>query len=111
MLLGLLFADQAFDAPGLTGPAQLFMLKIRPDTNQLLLPIKESLLQSPLFQAIETTVNGFEMAVTQQMSYATLRGHFAKWGQTTGFELPLKPYAFRRGNGEALDSSCESQSH
>lgn len=44
------------------------------------------------------------------MPAGKLRNCFAKWGQITGFELPLKPYAFRRGNGEALDSSSESYS-
>lgn len=105
MLLGLLFDDEAFEAPGLIGPEELFRLRIPPTLNQLVLPLKDSLSQVPLFKNSERTMNGFEMSKTKAMPSGSLRTCFTKWGQITGFELPLKPYAFRRGNGEALDSS------
>ena len=50
MLLSLVFADQAFDAPGLTGPKQLFRLRVPPGLNQQELPIKEEMTGVPLFR-------------------------------------------------------------
>lgn len=105
MLLGLLFADEAFAAPGLSGPEQLFRLRVPNMLNQLLLPMKDDLLERPIFQDTQQTAYGTRMCPSKHLSASNLRTYFSKWGQITGFELPLKPYAFRRGNGEALDSS------
>ena len=110
MLLGLLFADHAFAAPELTGPEQLFRLRIPDSLNQLVLPTKDSILKQPIFRSTVQTAYGVQICPTKQMTASNLRNSFSKWGQITGFELPLKPYAFRRGNGEALDSSGKSGS-
>jgi hypothetical protein len=107
MLLGLLFADHAFAAPQLTGPEQLFRLRIPDSLNQLVLPTKDSMSKQPIFRSTVKTAYGVQICPTKQMTASNLRSSFAKWGQITGFELPLKPYAFRRGNGEALDSSSK----
>lgn len=42
------------------------------------------------------------------MSCATLRERMKQLGKLTGIKLLLGPYCFRRGHGEALNSSSES---
>lgn len=108
MLLSLVFADQAFDAPGLTGPEQLFRLRVPPGLNQQELPIKEEMTGVPLFRRLESTVHGLRVSAAAAATDNWLRGRLASLGAVTGFELPVGPYCFRRGNGEALDSSSTS---
>ena len=103
MMLALLFSDNAFAAPDLTGPNQLFRLRVPDMLNQLVLPTKQSLSDRPIFQDTMQTAYGIRMNPSKPLSSSKLRTYFSRWGQITGFELPLKPYAFRRGNGEALD--------
>ncbi|GIZ48168.1 hypothetical protein CKM354_001124100 [Cercospora kikuchii] len=103
MLLGLLFADDAFAVPDLS-PAELFQLRIPPGKRELRIPIKQSKAELPLFRRTERTVRGLRVsndAVTENW----LRERLRRLGTITNFEMPVKPYCFRRGHGEALDSS------
>ena len=72
--------------------------------------MKDSVTKQPVFRSTVRTAYGIQICSTKQMTASNLRSSFSKWGQITGFELPLKPYAFRRGNGEALDSLGKSGS-
>lgn len=106
MLLGLLFADDAFAVPDLS-PAELFELRIPPGKRELRIPIKQSKAELPLFRRTERTVHGLRVsndAVTENW----LRERLRRLGTITNFEMPVKPYCFRRGHGEALDSSSSS---
>jgi hypothetical protein len=106
MLLGLLFADKAFAVPELT-PAELFELRIPPGKRELVIPIEESKADLPLFRGVERTVHGVRMssnAVTENW----LRERLRPLGEVTSFDWIVKPYCFRRGHGEALDSSSAS---
>ena len=105
LLLSLVFADEAFAAPGLDGPEQLFQLRVPAGLNQQPLPIKESKFGVPLFRRLEASVHGVRVSPNVAATDSWLRETMAKVGIVTGFELPVKPYCFRRGNGEALDSS------
>lgn len=107
MLLSLVFADDAFAACGLRGPADLFRLRVRRGLNQQELPFKESMSAVPLFRRLEKTVRGLSVSSTATATDSWLRGALAKLGAVTGFELTVRPYCFRRGNGEALDNSSE----
>ncbi|KAK0858530.1 hypothetical protein LTR87_017760 [Friedmanniomyces endolithicus] len=103
MLLSLLFADDAFAVPGLK-LADLLNLRIPPSKRELLIPIKLSKAELPLFQRTEHTTNSVKMlckAVTENWLCERLQ----LLGQITGFDLPVKPYCFRWGHSEALDSS------
>lgn len=103
MLLGLLFADDAIAVPGLR-PEELFDLRVPLGKRELVIPIKPSKAELPLFRRVEHTTYGVKMscrAVTENW----LRERLHRLGQITGFEAPVKPYCFRRGHGEALDSS------
>ena len=111
MLLTLLFADQAFAAPGLTGPEELFRLRVPLGLNQQPVPIKDSKCGIPIFRRLEADVYGLQVSSTAAATDNWLRGQLVNLGEVTGFELPVGPYCFRRGNGEALDSSSKSLLH
>ncbi|KAK6419878.1 hypothetical protein LTR95_017003 [Oleoguttula sp. CCFEE 5521] len=105
MLLSLIFADEAFAAPNLNTPQQLFRLRITPGLNQQELPINESMASTPIFSALQAMVKGTKVSRTASVTDNWLRRNVKELGLATGFELPVGPYCFRRGNGEALDSS------
>ncbi|KAK4908236.1 hypothetical protein LTR49_022836 [Elasticomyces elasticus] len=106
VLLGLLFADNAFASERLTGPDKLSSLRVPKNLHQLSIPIKESLAAVPIFRAVTQNASGYMISPTAQATANWLRQQFKRWGEATGFELPLKPYGFRRDHGEALDSNA-----
>ena len=108
MLLSLAFADEAFAPPDLTGPEELFRLRVLPDSGEQRLPIKDEKAEVPLFRRLESTVHGLRVSQVAAATDNWLRESMAKLGAITGFELPVGPYCFRRGAGEALDSSSAS---
>ena len=108
MLLSLAFADEAFAPPNLTGPEELFRLRVLPDSGKQRLPIKDEKAELPLFRRLESTVHGLQVSRVARATDNWLRESMAKLGAITGFELPVGPYCFRRGAGEALDSSSAS---
>ena len=106
MLLSLAFADEAL--AGLTGPEQLFELRVRPGLNQQEVPIKNSKMETPLFRSLKRSYRGSEVSDTATITDKWLRERMKHLGEVTGFALPVGPYCFRRGNGEALDNSSLS---
>ena len=108
LFFGLAFADEVFAAPGLNGPEQLFQLRVPPGLNQQEVPIKESKLDLPLFRGLEGSYQGIKVSDTATITAKWLRERMKHLGEVTGFALPVGPYCFRRGNGEALDNSSLS---
>lgn len=106
-MLALLFADQAFAAPSLSSPEQLFRLRITPGQKQLRVPLKEEMAERPLFRRCKNTVEGIQISEEQALADTTLRPQMTNLGTITGMELPTGPYTFRRGNGQALDNSSK----
>ncbi|KAJ9644078.1 hypothetical protein H2199_003946 [Coniosporium tulheliwenetii] len=102
--LALAFLDQAFAAPDLTSPEQLYSLNVLPGQNQQPLPWREEMEDVPLFRKSERTAHGIELS-SDTLPYSTLRPRMRALGEVTGIELPVGAYCFRRGNGEALDNS------
>ncbi|KAK3669460.1 hypothetical protein LTR78_010646 [Recurvomyces mirabilis] len=97
MLLSLLFADNAIAVPDLK-PKDLYVLRIPPGKRELVIPIKESKAELPLFRKVERTTHGLRIsreAVTENW----LRERLHLLGQIAGFEVPVKPYCFRRAHG------------
>lgn len=107
-MLALLFADQAFAAPSLTSPKQLFRLRIAPGQKQLPVPLKEEMAERPLFRRCKNTVESIQISEEQALADTSLRPQMTNLGSITGMELPTGPYTFRRGNGQALDNSSKS---
>ena len=103
MLLGLLFADDAFAVPDFS-PEELFKLRIPSGKRELRIPIKQSKAELPLFRRTMRTVHGLK-ASHEVVTENWLRERLKQLGAITNFDMPVKPYCFRRGHGEALDSS------
>lgn len=103
MLLSLIFADAAFD--GLSNPEELFQLRVPQGLNQLPLPFREEWCSVPVFRRLSTSVYGVRIAPNLAATDNWLRDKLKALGNATGFEVPVGPYCFRRGAGEALDSS------
>lgn len=74
------------------------------------LPIKDSMTGVPLFRRREGTVHGLGVSAVAAATDNWLHGRLAMLGAVTGFELPIGPYCFCRGDGEALDSSSLNRS-
>lgn len=106
-VLSLAFSDQAFAAEELSEPGHLFRLRIHVGLNQLELPWKTSILDTPLFRHVEPCSRGHRVSHERCATDNWVRKQMKALGEVTGFELPVGPYCFRRGNGEALDSSSE----
>jgi len=108
ILLGLAFADKAFQPDSLTSPEALNALTVPNASNQLLLPWKLQKLSTPLFSGSRRAKLG-RLDEVAAWTDDMLRSQLRKLGQVTGIELPVGPYCFRRGAGEALDNSSKSQ--
>ena len=108
LFFSLAFADEVFAAPDLTGPEQLFQLRVLPGLNQQELPIRDSKLEMPLFRGLEGSYQGIKVSDTATITATWLRERMKYLGEVTGFKLPVGPYCFRRGNGEALNNSSLS---
>ena len=107
-LFGMAFDDEVFAAPGLTGPEQLFRLRVPRGLNQLEVPIKDSKMEMPIFRSLERSYQGKKVSETATITAQWLREKMKHLGEVAGFALPVGPYCFRRGNGEALDNSSRS---
>lgn len=93
-LLTLIFSNQAFAAPKLTSPKQLFRLRILSGQKQLLMPLKEEMGHIPLFRRSENTVNGICISNDQTLPDSALRSWIVKLGSVTSMELPTGLYTF-----------------
>ena len=101
--LGLAFSDKAFAPGSLTGPKQLFKLRVPDGFNQLLLPWKEDILEFPIFRRSIRTVNGIEIS-KEALRDSTLRPWVRKLGEITGIEKVCHPYVLRYAAGKAFDN-------
>lgn len=101
-MLGLLFADQAFDR--ITQPADIFRLRIEPRLRKRKIPLKAELADLPLFRRYKVTVEGSTVSQKAALTDSTLYTKLIKLGRVTSMEMPTSVYTFRRGGGEALDS-------
>lgn len=71
-------------------------------------PWKDSMLKIPIFRRSVQTTRGVRISPDEPWTGGILRSRMTTLGSVTGMELPTGAYPFRRGNGEALDSSSES---
>jgi hypothetical protein len=62
-------------------------------------------MEKSLFRSLKSSHRGKEVSDTATITDKWLRERMKHLGEVTSFELPVGPYCFRRGNGEALDSS------
>lgn len=110
-LLGLLFADHAFDRVDgeevLVSASQLPRLRIRDQCNELRIQLDPRMDDVPVFRMSERTLNGIGISPSKALPYSTLEPWVKKMGVITGIRQVTRPYSLRYGAGTALDSSGE----
>ncbi|CAG8076758.1 unnamed protein product [Penicillium salamii] len=108
-LLGLLFADRAFDRVDgeevLVLASQLPRLQIRDECNELRLQLDPAMDDVPVFRMSERTFNGIGISPNRPLPYSTLEPWVKKMGVITGIRQVTRPYSLRYGAGTALDNS------
>jgi hypothetical protein len=111
-LLGLLFADRAFDRVDgeevLVSAGQLPGLQIREECNELPLQLDSALDDVPVFRMSDPTLQGISISPNKPLPYSTLLPWVKTIGAITGFRQVTRPYSLRYGAGTALDSSGAS---
>ena len=105
VLEGLIFDDQAFAAPSLTTPERVSMLEIEPGYNQLPLPMKPEMADTPIFRSAIRTLYGWTISPSKPLTYAVVRSSMRRIGQITGFKQVTRPYALRYGAGKAFNEN------
>ena len=98
-VLTLAFADDAFDAPRIRSPSDLFRLGVKPGLRSQTVPWKPHLLHRPLFVAPEKATNSPDKA----LSYAQYHRWLTRLGAETGFVQILTTYCLRRATGNAVN--------
>lgn len=110
-LLGLLFADRAFDRVDgeevLVSASQLTRLRIRDQCNELRLQLDPMIDDVPVFRMSERSLNGIGISPSNALPYSTLEPWVKRMGVITGIKQVTRPYSLRYGAGSALDSSGE----
>ncbi|KAJ5938275.1 hypothetical protein N7466_001409 [Penicillium verhagenii] len=108
-LLGLLFADRAFDRVEgeeiLVSASQLPRLRIRDECNELRLQLDSAMDDVPVFRMSERTFHGIGISPNRPLPYSTLEPWVKKIGVITGIRQVTRPYSLRYGAGTALDNS------
>jgi hypothetical protein len=102
--LALALADNAFVAK-FESAIQIFRLKLRPDQNELQLLFEDSMADIPIFRTCERALNGIQVSPDRPLTDAFIRSMMKKAAKITGINVPVGPYTFRRGAGEAFDHS------
>lgn len=110
-MLGLLFADRAFDRVDggevLVSASQLARLQIPDQCNELRLQLDPEMDDVPIFRMSERTLNGIGISPSKPLPYSTLEPWVKQMGVITGIRQVTRPYSLRYGAGSALDSSGE----
>lgn len=108
-LLGILFADRAFDRVDgeevLVSASQLPRLQIREQCNELRLQLDPELDDVPVFRMSERTLSGIGISPSKALPYSTLEPWVKRMGVLTGIKQITRPYSLRYGAGSALDGS------
>ncbi|KAI4132430.1 MAG: hypothetical protein LQ347_002588 [Umbilicaria vellea] len=105
--LALAFTDQAFLNPHLT-PANLRKVSVPAHQGKVKIPWKESILDTPVFRAIEENGAGCRALDAKPIQYEDLRSYFKRLGERVGSEFFLHPYCIRRFAATAIDDSGAS---
>ena len=84
---------------------KLFEMWVSDGTNELALPFDEDVWSKPIFRKVRSSVTGPRVSDDEAATYNWFQTKLKMLGEITGFKLPVGPYAFRRGAGEAFDSS------
>ena len=98
-ILVLAFFDNAFDAPSIQSPSDVFKLRVKRDLRCQAIPWKPELLRRPVFVAPNKATNLPEKA----LPYAQYHRWLTRLGAETGFVQVLTTYCLRRATGNAVN--------
>ncbi|KAH8652841.1 C2H2 finger domain protein [Ilyonectria robusta] len=104
-LLGILFRHRAFLASYLVSAVQLDNLDIHPDDRELRLPLRDDLDDVPLFRLAVKTATGFEMSLTEPITYGMMAAWIKRIGEILGRLYTTICYSLRYNAGNELDGS------
>lgn len=104
-LLGILFKNRAFRAEGLNdNPHMLAEIGIHEGEPELLLPLKDELLNVPIFR--RATQNSYALTTSKEpLSYGAMASWIRRVGELVGFERNTISYSLRYAAGNSLDQS------
>lgn len=106
-LFGILFRHKAFRAWKLISASQLDTVEIHPDERELRLPLREDLDNVYIFRRAVKTLKGFEMSLTEPITYGMMSGWIKKIGELLGRLYTTICYSLRYNAGNELDGSCK----
>jgi hypothetical protein len=111
-LLGLIFADRAFDRVDgeevVVSASQLLQIRIREDSDELKLQIDPAMGDVPVFRMSERTLNGINISPAKPLPYSKLLSWAKKMGEIAGIQLAALLYNLCYGSKIALDHSGTS---
>lgn len=113
-MLSLLFGDDAFqewEGQQLVSAKQLLHLRIPPGCEELKLLLKQELDGVPVFRQTSQQFEGSVPSEDQPLPYSTILRWMREVGFIRGFKALIHPYVFRRGAGQALNSSSTCLPH
>lgn len=104
-LLGLIFADDAFEAPSLQRADQLGKLDIGPGQNQLILPLKESKYDDYIFCQTEKRNGVLQSSPRLRLPAGTMAAWLRIVGEILGLLQVASGYCLRYAGGKVLNES------
>ena len=102
-IVSIAFDDEAFGAPGLTGPAILFQLRARHDKGCQPISWKEDMLDVPIFRRVCATKDGIQTSPDKSLPYNVFQGSIKRLGEALGYLQTLTSYCLRRALGNAIN--------
>lgn len=104
-LLGMLFHDDAFSAPGIRSMEDLRRLFLEGGRQQMEVPLKPEKAEHYVFCKVEATKGKIRFQRDQRISLGSLSGQLQTFGEIAGFKWSLFTHRFRYGGGTILNES------
>ncbi|KAI9732135.1 MAG: hypothetical protein M1834_004231 [Cirrosporium novae-zelandiae] len=101
-MLGLAFADNAFESDFIKCPEDIFKLEIPPSRRSIELKWKPEMFDIPVFRGIG---HDGSVSKTRALTYNVFFHDLERIGDVAGFPMKVTPYCIRRAGGMALDET------
>ncbi|KAL6712955.1 hypothetical protein ACLMJK_009510 [Lecanora helva] len=103
-MLGLAFADNAFECDVIQGIQDIYEHKIPDFKESTQLKWKDDWLPRPIFRRACSTTSETTTSLIKPLRYESLASQIGALGKGAGFRAPLTAYAFRRGAAQVVNS-------
>lgn len=104
-LLGILFHDDAFRAPGIKSMEDLRRLWVEDGRQQMEVPLKRDKAKHYVFCKVKCVRGKIQIHRDQPISQSTLSRQLKVFGEIAGFKWSLFTHRFRYGGGTILNES------